>query len=74
MSSSVEGPTSGVTEADAASERTGVPEVDGVLAEIEAVGELSVAERVQVFERAHDRLRRALDADPTSTIAAAVTQ
>lgn len=67
-------PTSDVTEVDAASERTGVPEVDGVLAEIESVGELPVADRVQVFERAHDRLRRALDADPTSRIAAAVTQ
>lgn len=65
---------SDVTEIDAASERTGVPEVDQVLAEIESVGELPVADRVEVFERAHDQLRRALDADPTSRIAAAVTQ
>lgn len=56
----------------AASERTGVPEVDRVLAEIESVGELPVADRVEVFERAHERLRRALDAHPTAGIAGTV--
>ncbi|WP_110183538.1 hypothetical protein [Nocardioides solisilvae] len=48
----------------AASERVGVPAVDAVLAEVERVGELPVAEQVAVFERAHEQLRRALDASP----------
>lgn len=47
---------------DAATERTGDPAVDAVLAEVESVGLLPVAEQVAVYERAHDRLRRALDA------------
>jgi len=51
------------------SERTGVPRVDRVLAEVEGVNALPVAERVAVFERAHEELRRALDADPTSDVA-----
>ena len=51
------------------SERTGVPAVDRVLSEIESVGTLPVAERVAVFERAHEQLRRALDADPTADVA-----
>lgn len=73
-----EGPVSSVGDTEdrelvgAASERTGLPEVDRVLGEIESVGELPVAERVEVFERAHERLRRALDADPTAAIAGPV--
>lgn len=55
--------------AGAGSERTGVPRVDRVLAEVERVTALPVAERVVVFERAHEELRRALDADPTSDVA-----
>lgn len=55
--------------AHAASERTGVPAVDRVLAEVEGVGALPVAERVVVFERAHEELRRALDAHPVHDVA-----
>lgn len=51
------------------SERTGVPPVDRVLASVEGVTALPVPERVAVFERAHEELRRALDADPTSDVA-----
>lgn len=50
-------------------ERTGVPAVDRVLASVESVGEVPLAARVEVFERAHDELRRALDAHPTSDVA-----
>lgn len=53
------------------SERTGVPSVDRVLADVEQVTELSVAERVAVFERVHEQLRRSLDANPSSDIAGA---
>jgi len=51
------------------SERTGVPRVDRALAEVESVTSLPVGERVAVFERVHEELRRALDADPTSDVA-----
>lgn len=50
-------------------ERTGVAAVDRVLASVETVGEMPLAERVGVFERAHDELRRALDAHPTADVA-----
>lgn len=53
----------------AASERTGVPSVDRVLAEVESVGTLPLAERVRVFERVHEELRRSLDAVPTRDVA-----
>lgn len=53
----------------AVGERTGVPAVDRVLAEIESVGEYALSERVAIFERAHDDLRRALDAHPTADVA-----
>lgn len=43
---------------------TGVAAVDQVLAEVAAVSGTPVAEHVAVFERAHDQLRRALDAQP----------
>jgi hypothetical protein len=39
-----------------------VEAVDRVLAEVAAVADAPVAEHVQVFERAHEQLRRALDA------------
>ena len=51
------GSTSGV-------ESTGVASVDRVLAEVAAVSDAPVSEHVQVFERAHEQLRRALDAHP----------
>ena len=43
---------------------TGVAAVDGVLADVAAVSGMPVSEHVAVFERAHDQLRRALDAQP----------
>jgi hypothetical protein len=42
--------------------RTGVPAVDGVLADVDAAADLPVDEQVAVFERAHEGLRGALDA------------
>lgn len=45
-------------------ETTGVASVDQVLADVAAVVDIPVSEHVVVFERAHDRLRRALDAQP----------
>lgn len=45
-------------------ESTGVESVDRVLAEVAAVAGAPVGDHVQVFERAHEQLRRALDATP----------
>jgi hypothetical protein len=45
-------------------EPTGVEAVDRVLAEVAGVAEAPVGDHVAVFERAHDQLRRALDAQP----------
>jgi hypothetical protein len=45
-------------------ESTGVEAVDRVLAEVAALADSPVDQHVQVFERAHDQLRRALDAQP----------
>ncbi|SFC99747.1 hypothetical protein SAMN04487968_11931 [Nocardioides terrae] len=47
--------------AGAESARTGVPAVDAVLAEVDGAVDLPADDQVAVFERAHDRLRRALD-------------
>jgi hypothetical protein len=41
---------------------TGQPEVDAVLASLDGLADRPVAEHVAVFEQAHERLRRALDA------------
>lgn len=41
--------------------RTGVADVDEVIAAVEQLEERPVEEHVAVFETAHDRLRRALD-------------
>jgi hypothetical protein len=41
--------------------RTGVPAADAVLDDVEAAADLPVDEQVAVFERAHERLRQALD-------------
>jgi hypothetical protein len=49
-------------------ETTGVDAVDRVLAEVAAVTGAPVGDHVQVFERAHDQLRRALDA-PAESVA-----
>ena len=45
-------------------ESTGVPAVDEVLQRVSEVAERPVSEHVEVFERAHEQLRRALDAQP----------
>jgi hypothetical protein len=45
-------------------ESTGVEAVDRVLTEVAALADSPVDQHVQVFERAHDQLRRALDAQP----------
>ena len=45
-------------------ERTGMAAVDAVLDEVATLSERPVSDHVAVFERAHDRLRRALDAQP----------
>ena len=45
-------------------ESTGVPAVDEVLQRVSHVAERPVSEHVEVFERAHEQLRRALDAQP----------
>ena len=44
--------------------RAGNPRVDAVLDSLEDLQDLPVSEHVAVFERAHEELRRALDADP----------
>ena len=41
--------------------RTGVEEVDSVLASLEGLDEADVAEHPAVFEAAHEQLRSALD-------------
>jgi hypothetical protein len=45
----------------AAPEPTGVEEVDDVLASLQALDDRPVEQHPAVFERAHDRLRQALD-------------
>jgi hypothetical protein len=45
---------------------TGDAAVDEVLASVATLDERPVDEHVAVFELAHDRLRRALDANPDS--------
>ncbi|WP_296604628.1 hypothetical protein [Nocardioides sp.] len=41
--------------------RTGMADVDEVIAAVEGLEERPIEEHVGVFEAAHDRLRRALD-------------
>ncbi|MGB0099102.1 MAG: hypothetical protein WBP61_02355 [Nocardioides sp.] len=51
--------------------RTGVTGVDEVILAVEALEERPIEEHVAVFEAAHDRLRRALDApgdEPTDDV------
>jgi hypothetical protein len=43
---------------------TGVPAVDDVLADIDRLDDAPLDEHLAAFERAHDSLRSALDADP----------
>src|SRR4051812_48370586 len=44
--------------------RTGVPAVDDVLADVDRLDDAPLDEHLAAFERAHDSLRSALDADP----------
>ena len=43
---------------------TGVPAVDQVLADVDRLDDLPLDEHLGAFERAHDSLRSALDAQP----------
>lgn len=45
-------------------ERTGVEEVDDVLADLQGLNDTPVEEHPAAFERAHERLRQALDGPP----------
>jgi hypothetical protein len=47
-------------------ESTGIPAVDEVLSSLDGLADRPVAEHVAVFEQAHERLRRALDAQPSA--------
>lgn len=53
-----------MSEVSADHESTGVEAVDRVLAEVAALADSPLDQHVHVFERAHDQLRRALDARP----------
>lgn len=56
-----------MSELSADRESTGVEAVDRVLAEVAALSDSPVEQHVEVFERAHDQLRRALDSQPDAT-------
>lgn len=58
-----EGPAVPARTEDSATERTGVPAVDEVLERLDGLQDRPTDEHVEVFERAHEQLRRALD-DP----------
>jgi hypothetical protein len=45
-------------------ERTGVEEVDDVLADLQGLQDSPVEEHPAAFEQAHERLRQALDGPP----------
>jgi hypothetical protein len=47
--------------------RTGVPDVDRVLEDLEGLQDRPLEEHVGAFERAHEALRSALDAAPETT-------
>jgi len=49
-------------------ESTGVEAVDRVLEEVAALADAPVDQHVPVFERAHEQLRRALDAQPEPSV------
>jgi hypothetical protein len=50
------------TDSETGDQGTGIAEVDAVLASLDGLADQPVAGHVAVFEQAHDRLRRALDA------------
>jgi hypothetical protein len=45
---------------------TGIPAVDQVLADVDRLDDLPLDEHLGAFERAHESLRSALDAQPSS--------
>jgi len=49
---------------DQVPERTGIAAVDAAVDAVEALADAPVAEHAAVFARAHETLRRALDAEP----------
>jgi hypothetical protein len=49
---------------DAEVQGTGMPAVDDVLDRVANLADVPVSQHVAVFERAHEQLRRALDAQP----------
>jgi hypothetical protein len=53
-------------ELDAPPVRTGDPRVDEVLTSLDGLDERPVGEHAEVFERAHEQLRAALDPDRES--------
>ena len=44
--------------------RTGVPAVDDVLADVDRLDDTPLEDHLPAFEKAHEALRSALDADP----------
>ena len=61
-----ERPESGHAGVDVGVEPTGLPAVDEVVQRVSQLADRPVAEHVEVFERAHEQLRRALDAPPAA--------
>lgn len=46
--------------------RTGIAEVDGVLADVEGLGDVPLDQHMETFERAHQTLKDALDGRTSS--------
>lgn len=61
-----ERPESADAGVDVGVESTGLPAVDEVVQRVSQLADRPVAEHVEVFERAHEQLRRALDAPPAA--------
>jgi hypothetical protein len=64
MTEQVHGATPGEPDDEVRGEqpvRTGIDEVDVVLADVEGLGDVPVDQHVETFERAHEALRGALD-------------
>ena len=49
--------------------RTGMADLDGVLDDVEGLGDIPVDQHVETFERAHEALRGALDGRTTADAA-----
>ena len=61
-----ERPESADAGVDVGVEPTGLPAVDEVVQRVSQLADRPVVEHVEVFERAHEQLRRALDAQPAA--------